>query len=238
MVPLLRPKQCATEDSKSQPRCERDYWKTRKVLMVSRTSIQILSNNSTFWILETGKILWLLLCDLGTLDARRWCLLLFTAVFQFCCATFFITVFTRSSSTSFFLSPDEKCKWTSTSRDVDFSQRLELMSMTRSSHSSATPSQCCCAFPNKSGRFTPRFSPVSFDAFSLSAFLLFSLLKPGLDFEHLLNFSVSSFSSTALSWKFWWRTFKLCSTKMKLDAVFLILSAISRKHGKINSWHR
>ena len=32
-----------------------------------------------------------------------------------------------------------------------------------------------CAFPNKSGRFAPRFCPVSFDAFSLSAFLLFYL---------------------------------------------------------------
>ena len=120
---------------------------------------------------------------------------------KFCCVTFFIKLFARSSSMSFFLSPDGKCKLTSTSRDVDFSQRLESISMTRSGNSPATVSQYCCAFPNKSGRFAPRFCPVSFDAFSLSAFLLFSLLKPGLDFEHLLNLSVSSFSSSALSWK-------------------------------------
>ena len=150
---------------------------------------------------------------------------MFTSAFQFCCATFFIKLFARSSSMSFFLSRDGKCKWASTLRDVDFSQRLESISLTRSGNSSATLLQYCCAFPNKSGRFAPRFCPVSFDALSLSAFLLFSLLKPGLDFEHLLNLSVSSFSFTALSWKFWLGTFKFSSTKMKLDEAFLILSA-------------
>ena len=145
---------------------------------------------------------------------------MFTAAFQFCCATFFIKLFARLLTMSFFLSPDEKCKWTSTSRGVDFPQRLESISMTRSGNSSATLPQYCCAFPNKSGRCAPRFSPVSFYAFSLSAFLLFSFLKPGLDFEHLLNLSVSSFSSTSLPWKVWWGTFKFSTTKMKLEEGF------------------
>ena len=49
-----------------------------------------------------------------------------------------IKLFARSSSMSFFLSPDGKCKLTSTSRDVDFSQRLESIFITRSGNSPAT----------------------------------------------------------------------------------------------------
>ena len=49
-----------------------------------------------------------------------------------------IKLFAWSSSMSLFLSPDRKCKLTSTSRDVDFSQRLESISITRSGNSPAT----------------------------------------------------------------------------------------------------
>ena len=64
-----------------------------------------------------------------------------------------IKLFARSSSMSFFLSSDVKCKLTSTLRDVDFSQRLESISITRSGNSPATVSQYYCAFPKKKWSF-------------------------------------------------------------------------------------
>ena len=109
--------------------------------------------------------------------------MMLTAAFQLFCATFLMTLRVFASSISFTLGPEEKIRYTTTSRDFGFSIRLGSMFKLGDFSSSLV----IFWSPNNNGCFAlaPRLS-VDSSTRSLSPFRLFSIANPG-DFASLLN---------------------------------------------------